>query len=129
MSNKKEQLGMNPSTASGRLVKDILFKFISIHHPNCFHCGRPLTRESFSIEHKVAWLHSPNPKELFFDLDNIDFSHHMCNVGAARKIPKKYKTPLDQRIAHASRQKELWSRLTKEQQQARRRDKYLRFKK
>lgn len=86
---KTEQLGMNPSTASGRLVKDILFNLITESGKNmCFHCNNPMTREDFSIEHKIPWLDSGSPKELFFDLGNIAFSHHSCNVGSAR--PRKY---------------------------------------
>lgn len=83
---KAEQLGMNPSTASGRLVKDILFNIICETGKNvCFHCGKPMDRKDFTIEHKVPWLDSDNPVGLFFDLGNIAFSHHSCNVGAARR--------------------------------------------
>ena len=81
---KQSQLGMNPSTASHRLGKDLLFKFVQIHHPNCYRCGEPMTRETFSIEHKTPWLDSDDPVGLYFDLDNIDFSHLQCNVGDRR---------------------------------------------
>lgn len=80
---KQNQLGMNPSTASGRLVKDLLFHYVK--DVPCFRCGEPLTRDTFSIEHKVPWLDSDNPVELFFDLQNISFSHLRCNVKVARK--------------------------------------------
>ena len=33
-----------------------------------------------------------NKKELFFDLNNISFSHLKCNVGAARRIYSKHGT-------------------------------------
>ena len=83
---KNEQLGMNYSTASNRLVKDILFNFIVVTGNNkCFQCGKPMERSNFSIEHKVPWLHSANPTEAFFDLNNISFSHLKCNVENARK--------------------------------------------
>lgn len=89
MSNKKmEQLGMNPSTAQVRLVRDLLFSHVK--DTPCHHCGKPLTRETFSIEHKTPWLDSDNPVELFFDLDNISYSHLSCNSGAARKTAQKY---------------------------------------
>lgn len=82
---KKDQLGMNPSTAQARLLKDILFKLVvDTNQDNCYHCGEPLDRESFSIEHKVPWLDSENPLDLFFDLNNISFSHLSCNVKASR---------------------------------------------
>lgn len=84
-SRKSEQLGMNVSTASGRLVKDLLFKLICDSGINkCFHCGKEMLRENFSIEHKTPWMNSENPVGLFFDLDNVAFSHLSCNVKAAR---------------------------------------------
>ena len=80
---KHSQLGMNSSTASHRLVKDLLFSFVK--DTPCYHCGGTLERENFSIEHKVPWLDSEDPKGLFFDLDNISYSHLSCNVKAARR--------------------------------------------
>ena len=96
---KQQQLGMNPSTASQRLVKDVLYSLVvKTEQNNCYHCGEPMTRETFSIEHKVPWLDSENPLELFFALDNISFSHHSCNVAAGRK-PRKHATPEQARLA------------------------------
>lgn len=83
---KQNQLGMNPSTASNRLVKDVLYKLAVDAGHKCFQCQGELTRESFSIEHKVPWLDSDDPVRLYFDLENIAFSHHGCNVGARRKL-------------------------------------------
>ena len=37
-----------------------------------------------SIDHKTPWLHSEDPRGLFFDIDNIAFSHKSCNYSAAR---------------------------------------------
>ena len=85
MSTKQEQLGMNPSTASHRLVKDILWSLIEkTEQDNCHQCGEKMQRDNFSIEHKEPWLHSEKPAELYFDLDNISFSHLRCNVEARR---------------------------------------------
>lgn len=84
---KQNQLGMNPSTASNRLVKDVLYKLAVDAGHKCFQCQGGLTRESFSIEHKVPWLDSDDPVALYFDLENIAFRHHGCNVGARRKAP------------------------------------------
>ena len=86
--NKHEQLGMNASTAQGRLVKDLLFKFVSEKGIMCFRCGEKMEREDFSIDHKIPWLHSENPIGLFFDLDNISFSHWKCNTDSSRQTPK-----------------------------------------
>lgn len=80
---KSHQLGMNVSTAQGRLVKDLLFE--SAKNTPCYRCGGVLTRETFTIEHKIPWLDSEDPVKLFFDLGNISFSHHACNMRAARR--------------------------------------------
>ncbi len=80
-----QQLGMDYGTASNRLIKDILFSFIKRSGLRCYHCDGELTRETFSIEHKVPWLDSKTPAKLFFDLENISFSHRSCNIAAARR--------------------------------------------
>lgn len=83
---KKNQLGMNPSTASGRLVKDLLWSFIVKTSQNdCYKCSKPMSRETFSIEHKVPWLDSEDPLSLYFDLDNIAYSHLECNIRDVRR--------------------------------------------
>lgn len=81
---KNEQLGMNHATAAGQLRKLILFKLVQEAGKDiCFHCGKRIDSvDNFSIEHKVPWLDSNKPKELFFNLDNIAFSHLGCNSGA-----------------------------------------------
>ena len=53
INKKAEQLGMNPSTASHRLVKDILYKLIQEKGELCYRCNNPMTRDTFSIEHKI----------------------------------------------------------------------------
>lgn len=90
MSKQKKtlQLGMNPSTASGRLVKDTLFRLAVEAGHKCHHCGDELTRDTFSIEHINPWLDSENPVELYFDQDNIAFSHLTCNIKAGRRPTK-----------------------------------------
>lgn len=84
---KKEQLGMNPSTAAGRLRKNVLFSLVQrCGEDLCHQCGNKIeTPEELSIEHKTPWLDSEDPVRLFFDLDNISFSHLSCNAAAARK--------------------------------------------
>lgn len=92
MSNKKSlQLGMNPSTAQGRLVKDILWSLVVETNKNsCVKCGELMSRETFSIEHVKPWLDSDNPVGLFFDISNIAFSHLKCNISDARRV-NRYK--------------------------------------
>ena len=86
---KAKQLGMNPSTASHRLTKDILFMFVENSRYKCFHCGGSMSRDTFSIEHIVPWLDSENPIDLYFDLENISFSHLKCNVKNSRQRGQK----------------------------------------
>ena len=86
---KKRQLGMDAGTASNRLVKDLLWNFIvQSGEGYCHHCGEPMTRKTFSIEHIEPWLHSKDPRGLFFSIDNISFSHRSCNFSAARRPNK-----------------------------------------
>ena len=83
---KTDQLGMNPGTASNRLKKNLLFEFakrLDMHW--CYQCGAEIEDcVEMSIEHKSPWLHSEDPRGLFFDIDNIDFSHKSCNYSASR---------------------------------------------
>jgi hypothetical protein len=78
---KKKQLGMNPSTAANRLTRMILFELVQqTKKDDCFKCGEKIeSYDTMSIEHKVDWLHSDSPAELFWDLGNIAFSHKCCN--------------------------------------------------
>tara|TARA_B100001245_G_C22891839_1_gene429659 strand:- start:3040 stop:3405 length:366 start_codon:yes stop_codon:yes gene_type:complete len=90
MNTKQAQLGMNPSTAQGRLLKNLLFDFAIKAGHKCYRCGGELTRETFSIEHIIPWLNSDDPVELFFSIDNIAYSHLLCNIKDARKSKRTY---------------------------------------
>jgi hypothetical protein len=84
---KKIQLGQDAGTAANRLKKKILFHYIKKAGENyCFQCGGEIqTEEELSIEHKTPWLDSDTPAELFYDMDNISFSHLSCNISAGRR--------------------------------------------
>ena len=96
---KAQQLGMNPSTASHRLVKDLLFHFVVVSDLKCHRCGEEMSRDDFSIDHIKPWMHSENPVELYFDLTNIAFSHLVCNTTASRPLHQKYYTTDERRLA------------------------------
>lgn len=49
----------------------------------CYRCGETLELGDFTIDHIRNWRNQSNAKELFFDPDNIRFSHHGCNSKAA----------------------------------------------
>ena len=88
MNKQKLQLGMNPSTANSRLRMDLLFAFATATGHKCHRCGKPLLREDFSIEHIKPWLDSDDPVGLYFDIENIAYSHQGCNSAAARRPHK-----------------------------------------
>ena len=76
---KTQFLGMPISTARSRLVKSIMFSLLQrLGEDTCFKCGGKIVDiNTLSIEHKLPWLRvSP---ELFWDLQNIAFSHVLCN--------------------------------------------------
>ena len=78
---KSKQLGIPFGTASNQLRKKILFQLVQeTGRDTCYKCNNIIENVSeLSIEHKETWLDSKNPVELFFDLNNIAFSHLSCN--------------------------------------------------
>jgi hypothetical protein len=91
---KAEQLGMSIGMASAKLKKAILFNLVQAANRDiCYHCHIKISSiDEFSIEHMTPWLDSKDPKELYFDLSNIAFSHIKCNIAAARR-PSKITSP------------------------------------
>ena len=87
---KNEQLGMPFGTASAKLRKSILFNLLKETNKNvCYQCGKPIElEEELSIEHKVPWLDSDKPKDRFFDIKNIAFSHLSCNISCSSQCPR-----------------------------------------
>jgi hypothetical protein len=76
---KDETLGMPHGTAAGKLRKNILFHLLKKHSENvCVRCSKIIedVRE-LSIEHLKPW--EGISAELFWDLNNIAFSHTQCN--------------------------------------------------
>tara|TARA_R110000822_G_C14878455_1_gene446181 strand:+ start:124 stop:504 length:381 start_codon:yes stop_codon:yes gene_type:complete len=89
---KKDQLGMDPGTASNRLKKELMYHFsVKLGMNWCFQCAAKIeSSKEMSVEHKTPWLHSEDPVGLFFDIENIAFSHHSCNSRASRgSSPRK----------------------------------------
>jgi 5-methylcytosine-specific restriction endonuclease McrA len=81
-SNEKKAatLGMPHGTAVGRLRKNILYSILKRINENiCFRCKLPIgTVDDLSVEHIKPW--EGVSAELFWDLNNIAFSHIRCNV-------------------------------------------------
>jgi hypothetical protein len=88
---KKEQLGISHGTAANRLRKSILYDFAKrLDVCWCYQCGANIDNiDEFTIEHKIPWLDSENPVELYYSLDNIAFSHAFCNYSKARRKKSK----------------------------------------
>lgn len=84
---KARLLGEPFGTANNKLRKLLLFSLAGrLGLLGCHRCGEQIEDISmFSIEHIRAWAWQDNPRDAFFDLDNISFSHISCNVGAANK--------------------------------------------
>lgn len=97
---KSEQLGMPFGTAQGKLRKKVLFHLLKrLNESTCYRCSKEIENISnLSIEHKKHWLDSKNPKELFFDIKNIAFSHLSCNCTSKRLRKKEF-------IKHGTRSK------------------------
>lgn len=93
---KDHQLGMSHGSACNRLRKQIMFDLVKrCGLDDCYQCSKKIeTVEELSIEHKTPWLHSDDPVDLFFDLDNIAFSHLKCNTLSSRRTnggpPRKH---------------------------------------
>ena len=84
MDKRNKVLGELYSTARSRLIKMVLFKLLIEYKLNiCFRCNKLIEKiEDLSIEHKIGWVNSIDPKKYFYDLENIAFSHIRCNCGA-----------------------------------------------
>jgi hypothetical protein len=78
-------LGMPHGTACNRLRKMILFNLLLRRGENvCFKCSQTIeTADELSVEHKQPW--EGISVELFWDVDNIAFSHLRCNTNHRRK--------------------------------------------
>lgn len=104
LKKKEKQLKMSFGKANQILRKNILFHLLIVAKENiCYQCKKEITHIShLSIEHKKNWLDSKNPVELFFDLNNIAFSHLKCNASAGGKISSK-KFPRDMKYVRSFR--------------------------
>ena len=88
MNQRKEKLGIAHSVARYKLAKLILFNLLVKHEENvCYRCKNIIDKiEDLSIDHKESWYCSKNPIELFYDMNNIAFSHLSCNKAAGADI-------------------------------------------
>jgi len=92
----KEQLGISYGAARNRLWAQLLLRMAQeLCRDACFRCGKRIeTVEEFSVDHKKAWLDESS--DLFWDLNNIAFSHRTCNGKAARRNPEAQRESIKQ---------------------------------
>lgn len=80
-SNEKKAatLGMPHGTATGKLRKNIMFLLLCrLEENDCYRCKKKIsTVDELSVEHIKPW--EGVSAELFWDLQNIAFSHVVCN--------------------------------------------------
>lgn len=76
---KERTLGMPLGTANNRLKKSIIFNLLQkLNALSCFRCSKEiLTADDMTTDHKIEW--EGVSSELFFDVNNIAFSHVKCN--------------------------------------------------
>src|SRR5579863_4171363 len=93
--NKSILLKMPYGTATNRLRKSIIFMLAGrLGLLTCFRCNKRIENiDDFSVEHKEAWQQASDPEKMFFDLDNITFSHLGCNIRSASKPWRKITKP------------------------------------
>jgi hypothetical protein len=105
---KSRLLGLPFTTARLRLQRDIVFELAKrCQMDDCFRCGKKIERvEDMTIEHKTAWMSAPDPVATFFDLENIAFSHSLCNTKVALDARRKYASPKERRRAKEDRHRE-----------------------
>lgn len=101
---KNRQLGMDAGTAYYRLKQDVIWSLlVRCGLEKCHVCGEDMCRDTFSIEHIKPWLHSDDPVKLFWDMNNISFSHLACNYGRRRRPQKSEKAKLEDARLHQKR--------------------------
>lgn len=124
-SEKAKQLGMPLGTATGRLRKSILFMLVQRCGLDvCYRCGNKIESESdLSIDHKKDWLYSDDPPGLFFDVENISFSHLSCNCAHSHNN-RMYFSDGERMRAQARYQRAWRRRQGKERMKTIRREKY-----
>ena len=74
-------LGMSGGSANNRMRNNVVFRLAGkLDMLTCFRCGQPITSVGdLSYDHIKEWRKADDPASLFFDAENIAFSHRLCN--------------------------------------------------
>jgi hypothetical protein len=102
----KSELGLLPTTANLRLSRSLLFNYAKrLGMGNCFRCGKEIISiEDFTLDHKQEWRH--NDPRLFWDIDNIAFSHQLCNASSNR-VARFYQARTHKKCNECKEEKDL----------------------
>ncbi len=91
-------LGDEYGRCNHRLKQKYIFHLIKSADENvCYRCGQPIeSSDDLSYEHKISWIPSKEngfigDKNLYYDLNNLCFSHIFCNCGASGLGKGKFK--------------------------------------
>ncbi len=70
----------------------------------CHRCSREIeTVEELSIEHKQSWQLADDPVAAFFAIDNLTFSHLLCNIKAGATPTKVWANGKERQAACVKR--------------------------
>ena len=89
--NEAKMLGQPTSTARSQLYKKVIWSLAEKCGENtCYRCGGEIDNpKDFSLDHVENWRYKDNAADLYFDLDNIRFSHNVCNSGSRDRRCKR----------------------------------------
>jgi hypothetical protein len=84
--NRQQKLGAQRKNLTCTLTRKLLFKVLQQTNLNiCWVCKEKIeTLQDFSLDHRVEWGSSENPRETFTNPDNIEFAHRDCNYVRSR---------------------------------------------
>jgi hypothetical protein len=84
---RTELLGMPFNKASRDLWRVVILGLLhDTGRDYCYRCERRISDpKEISIEHKVPWESTQRP-ELFWDLNNVAFSHKKCNRPLSHRL-------------------------------------------
>lgn len=80
--------GIPVGTAANRLRKQVMFSLLQrLGENTCYRCGQSIDHvEDLSMDHKNPWI---DDHDAFWDLNNIAFSHFLCNsLASDRRRPE-----------------------------------------
>lgn len=68
---------------SYRLARKLLYRYAAdAGQLSCYQCGKFIMEADFSIEHMEPWTNALDREYTFFALNNIAYSHLLCNTRA-----------------------------------------------